>query len=187
MTVLTVGHSTRSAEELVAMLRAHGATVLVDVRRFPASRRYPHFNGPVLARALAAQAVGYVHEVDLGGHREPRPASVNLGWGVAAFRGYADHMETPAFQAALQRVIDLAAAGRPVVMCAEADPSRCHRQLLADALLARGIEVQHVLGACAPLPHVLNPMAEVTAARGVRYPAPPSRKRRQGRLFGADD
>ena len=186
MSVLTVGHSTRSAEELLAMLQAHGVTVLVDVRRFPASRRYPHFNGPALERTLAAQGMGYVHEADLGGHRDPRPDSVNLGWRVAAFRGYADHMETPGFQAALQRVIDLAGAGIPAVMCAEGDPSRCHRQLLADALLARGVEVRHVVGAPPAVPHVLNPLAEVTPGRRVRYPAAPSRKHPQGRLFGAD-
>jgi uncharacterized protein (DUF488 family) len=187
MTVLTVGHSTRGAEEFVAILQAHDVTVLVDVRRFPASRRYPHFNGPVLEKSLAAIGVRYVHEADLGGHRDPRPDSGNLGWRITAFRGYADHMETPAFEAALPRLIDLAAADRPVVMCAEADPSRCHRQLLADALWARGVEVRHILGAPPAVPHVLNPMAEVTPDRGVRYPRPASRKRRQGRLFGVDD
>ena len=187
MTVFTVGHSTREAEELLGLLRVHGVTVLVDVRRFPASRRYPHFNGPVLQKSLAAIGVRYVHEADLGGHRDPQLDSGNLGWRMAAFRGYADHMETPAFQAALQRLIDLAAADRAVVMCAEADPTRCHRQLLADALVARGIEAQHILGPPPAEPHVLNAMAEITPERRVRYPSPPPRKRRQGRLFGTDD
>lgn len=186
MTVLTVGHSTRAAEELLALLEAHGVTVLVDVRRFPASRRYPQFNGPALAKSLAAIGVRYVHEADLGGHRDPHSDSGNLGWRIAAFRGYADHMETSEFQAALQRVIDLEAADRPVVMCAEGDPSRCHRQLLADALTARGVEVRHILGAPPAVSHVLNPRAEVTEKRRVRYPSPPPRKR-QGRLFGTDD
>ena len=182
MTVLTIGHSTRASEEFLSLLQAHAVTVLVDVRRFPAARRYPHFNGPVLQKALARQDLGYVHEPDLGGHRDPRPDSVNLGWRVTAFRGYADHMETPEFQIALQRVIDLATTGRPVVMCAEADPSRCHRQLLADALVARGIEVQHVLGPPPAALHTLNPLAEVTAERRVGYPA--GALRQQGRLFG---
>jgi uncharacterized protein (DUF488 family) len=185
MTALTIGHSTRTATEFLDLLQAHGVTVLVDVRRFPASRRYPHFNGPVLATALAAQGINYVHEIELGGHRDPRPDSVNRGWRMAAFRGYADHMDSAEFQAALQRVIDLAGAGLPAVMCAEADPSRCHRQLLADALVARGVEVQHILGAPPAVPHVLNPTAEVTAER-VRYPSPPSPKRVQRRLFGPD-
>ena len=187
MTVLTVGHSTRPADEFVALLRAHGVTVLVDVRRFPASRRHPHFNGPVLEKSLAAMGVRYVHEADLGGHRDPRPDSPNVGWRIAAFRGYADHMDTPVLQAALQRVIDLAAAGRPVVLCAEADPTRCHRQLLADALVARGLEVHHVLGPSPPVPHVLTAMAEITPERQLRYPAPVRAARRQGRLFGVDD
>jgi uncharacterized protein (DUF488 family) len=186
VSVLTVGHSTRPAEELLAMLQVHGVTVLVDVRRYPASRRYPHFNGPVLQKALAARGLAYVHEAGLGGHRDPRPDSANLGWGVAAFRGYADHMDSVEFQAALQRVIDLAGAGLPAVMCAEADPSRCHRQLLADALVARGVEVRHVLGAPPAVPHVLNPLAVVTPDRRVRYPAATRRTRRQRKLFGED-
>ena len=186
MTVLTVGHSTRAADEFLALLQAHGVTVLVDVRRFPASRRYPHFNGPVLERALAGHGMGYVHEVDLGGHRDPRSDSMNLGWRMAAFRGYADHMDAPEFQAALQRVIDLAGAGVPAVMCAEADPSRCHRQILADALVARGVEVQHVLGAPPAVLHGLSTLAEVGPDHRVRYPSSPSRKRRQRRLFDGD-
>jgi uncharacterized protein (DUF488 family) len=181
VTVLTIGHSTRSAEEFLSLLQTHGVTALVDVRRFPASRRYPHFSGPALQKMLAAHGLGYVHEPDLGGHRDPLPDSLNAGWRIAAFRGYADHMQTAGFQAALQRVIDLARNGRPVVMCAEADPSRCHRQLLADALLARGLEVAHILGPEPPTPHALTPTAAQTPDGRVLYPA--AARQRQGQLF----
>jgi uncharacterized protein (DUF488 family) len=134
--IFTVGHSTRAQEELTAILKEAGVALLVDVRRFPGSRRHPQFGKERLRAALAAEGIGYRHEPDLGGRREPRADSPNTAWRAAAFRGYADHMASPEFQSALERLVarpDVPAA----VMCAEALPANCHRQLIADALVAR--------------------------------------------------
>jgi uncharacterized protein (DUF488 family) len=158
-TVFTIGHSTRALADLLALLEEFEVTTLVDVRRFPGSRRYPHFGGPALAQSLAGAGIGYVHEPDLGGRRDPRPDSVNTAWRVASFRGYADHLASPEFRAGLERVIALSREGRPVVMCAEAVPWRCHRQLIADALVARGVAVRHILGPGQVRAHELNPSA----------------------------
>ena len=178
--VSTVGHSTRGLVEFVDLLRAAGVTLLVDVRRYPQSRRHPHFSREALSRALEEAGVAYRHEDDLGGHREPLPGSPNTAWREDAFRGYADHMATPAFQAALGRV--LAAAPGTAVMCAEADPLHCHRRLLADALVARGARVVHLLKAGRSAEHALHPRARVAADGGVTYPAPLPRQRD---LFGS--
>jgi uncharacterized protein (DUF488 family) len=169
--VLTIGHSTRPLAELLALLAEFEATTLVDVRRFPGSRRYPHFGGPALARSLAGVGIGYVHEPDLGGRRDPSPASVNTAWRVAAFRGYADHMASPEFRAGLERVLALSEAGRPVIMCAEAVPWRCHRQLIADTLVSRGVAVRHILGKGQERAHELNPSARPGPDGVLIYPA----------------
>jgi len=171
--IYTVGHSTRSIEALVALLEAHRVGLVVDVRRYPASRRHPHFAEQPLAAALHAAGIGYRHEPDLGGRRPARRDSPNTAWRSAAFRGYADHMETPAFEQAVARLIALAGAQPVVVMCAEAVPWRCHRQLIADALLARGIAVRHILGAGEPRDHRLSPHAQVLADGRLRYPGQP--------------
>jgi uncharacterized protein (DUF488 family) len=156
--IFTVGHSTRPQDELVAILKEAGVGLLVDVRRFPGSRRHPQFGKEALRAGLAAAGIAYRHEPDLGGRREPRPDSPNTAWRVAGFRGYADHMASTEFRVALERVI--AQPGTPtVVMCAEALPWKCHRQLIADALMARGVEVVHLLGAGQRQAHVLNPAA----------------------------
>jgi uncharacterized protein (DUF488 family) len=178
--VLTIGHSTRALSEFLALLAEFEATTLVDVRRFPGSRRYPHFGGPALAGALAEAGIGYIHEPDLGGRRDPAPSSVNTAWRVAAFRGYADHLASPEFRAGLERVIALSSpeAGRPVIMCAEAVPWRCHRQLIADALVARGLTVRHILGPGQERVHELNPSARPGPDGVLVYPAPA-----QGRLI----
>ena len=168
--VLTVGHSTRTFEELLALLRERDVTTLVDVRRFPGSRRHPQFNAPRLARALEEAGLAYIHEPDLGGRREPRADSPNTAWRLASFRGYADHMATAAFRDALERVHESAARERPAVMCAEAVPWRCHRQLIADALVARGTPVTHILGPGQVRVHELNPSARVSADGLVVYP-----------------
>src|SRR5256885_7163941 len=117
---------------------AQAVPQVVDVRRYPASRRYPQFARDALATALGASGVGYRHEPDLGGRRAARRDSVNTAWRSAGFRGYADYMETPEFEAALARLRDLARAGATAILCAEAVPWRCHRHLIADALVARG-------------------------------------------------
>jgi uncharacterized protein (DUF488 family) len=160
--VYTVGHSTRPIEDFVLLLRENGVRLLVDVRRYPVSRRYPHFTGAALAASLAREDVAYRHAPDLGGHREPQPGSPHTALRAAAFRGYADHMATPAFREALQRLAETAATRRTVILCAEADPQRCHRQLVADALVARGTPVLHILGPGRVEPHTLHPAARLT-------------------------
>jgi uncharacterized protein (DUF488 family) len=173
--IWTVGHSTRSAGELVALLRAHAIERLVDVRTIPRSRRHPHFNREALPGFLGAVGIAYTHMGGLGGLRHPRPDSLNTAWREAAFRGYADHMQTPEFAQDLQALIELAGPDRVAVMCAEAVPWRCHRSLLADALMARGVAVRHILAPDRAEPHALTPTAHVEGTR-VTYPA------RQGRL-----
>jgi len=156
--IFTVGHSIRPQNELIAILEEARVKLLVDVRRFPGSRRHPQFGKEALSAGLAAAGIAYRHEPDLGGRREPRPDSPHTAWRVAGFRGYADHIASPEFRAALERLI--APPETPTaVMCAEALPWKCHRQLIADALVARGIEVVHLLAAGQRQAHVLNPAA----------------------------
>jgi uncharacterized protein (DUF488 family) len=176
--IYTVGHSTRTLADLLSLLRAHGVVQIVDVRRFPHSRRHPHFDTAALARELPAAAVAYRHAPGLGGFRRPRPDSRNTGLRHPAFRGYADYMQTDEFAQHLEALIAAAAVTRTAVMCAEAVPWRCHRSLIADALVARGVEVRHILAAAAsPSPHALTAGARVREAR-VDYPGEPD-------LFGA--
>jgi len=155
-TLHTIGHSTRPIDALVALLRAHAVTRLADVRTVPRSRHNPQYERDALAAALAAAGIGYAHLGALGGLRRARPDSVNLGLRSAGLRGYADHMQTAAFRTGLEALEALAAAEATAIMCAEAEPSRCHRALLSDALLARGWRVLHILDAGAvahePLP-----------------------------------
>ena len=159
--VVTVGHSTRPLEEFLALLRSSGATVLVDVRIAPGSRRHPQFGKDALAASLATAGIRYVHAADLGGRRQGRADSRHVGWRNAGFRAYADHMESPAFQRALEALIAAARSETVAVMCAEAVPWRCHRQLIADALLARGLPVVHALDPGESRPHTLTPFARV--------------------------
>lgn len=173
--VWTVGHSTRTADELVQLLRGHAIDWLVDVRTIPRSRRNPHFNQETLPGPLEAAGIAYAHMAGLGGLRHPRPDSLNTAWRNAGFRGYADYMQTPEFARNLETLIELAGRGRIAVMCAEAVPWRCHRSLLADALVARGTVVRHILTPERATPHALTPAAHVEGTR-VTYPA------RQGRL-----
>jgi uncharacterized protein (DUF488 family) len=169
--LLTVGHSTRGVDELLALLGEHGVQLLVDVRRFPGSRRHPQFAREALAGSLAGAGIGYVHEVDLGGRRNPRPDSPHVAWRVAAFRGYADHMETPPFAAALDRLLLRVAGQSTVVLCAEAVPWRCHRRLIADAVTAAGVEVVHILAPGRTARHELDPAIRVLPAAGGGAPA----------------
>ncbi len=165
----TVGHSTRTIEELLTLLAEPGIELLVDVRRFPGSRRHSHFAREALAASLAGAGIGYGHAAALGGHREPRPDSPNSGWRNRSVRGYADHMQGPEFAAALEELL-AAATGRPTaVLCAEAVPWRCHRNLLADAATVRGWEVVHLLGPGSSRVHELNPLA-VARPEGLTYP-----------------
>lgn len=170
--VYTVGHSTRPIEALIAMLREHAVEVLVDVRRYPGSRRYPQYGADALAAALTAAGIAYRHEPHLGGRRRPAPDSPNTFWRNAQFRGYADHLGTGQARAALDRVAADGAARAIVLLCAEAVPWRCHRQLIADALVVRGVEVRHILGRGQAARHAVNPAARVASDGRLVYPAP---------------
>jgi len=171
-TVLTIGHSIRSLDELVELLRGHGVERFVDIRSVPRSRHNPQFNKDILETELPARGIAYRHEPRLGGFRKARPDSLNLGLRHAGFRGYADHMQTDVFATALDDLLTEAATARTAVMCAEADPFRCHRRLLADALVARGARVLHISGPRPPRPHRLSEEAVVDERRRVSYPRP---------------
>ncbi|HET6575929.1 MAG TPA: DUF488 domain-containing protein [Fimbriiglobus sp.] len=166
----TVGHSTRSFEELVEILRAHGVKRLVDVRRIPRSRHNPQFNRETFSKALRHRRINYRHMKVLSGLRHASPNSINVGWRNASFRGFADYMQTPAFQKALERLVEMATRKPTAIMCAEAVPWRCHRSLIADALVARGYEVRDIMSIASARPHILNPMARVHGQE-VTYPA----------------
>lgn len=160
LTIHTIGHSTRALEPFIALLRREGVRHVADVRTFPGSRRYPHFGRDALAAALAEAGIAYSHHPALGGRRRPRPDSRNGAWRNEGFRGYADHMATDEFRGALDALVALAAREPVAVMCAEAVPWRCHRSLLADALVARGVEVRHIMDARSE-PHRLTRFAVV--------------------------
>ena len=153
MTLWTIGHSTLEWDAFLGLLKANGVEAVADVRRFPASRRYPQFNASHLRGALAEAGLAYAPFPDLGGRRRPRPGSANTAWRNASFRGYADYMGTTEFQASLARLLELAARQRTAIMCAEAVWWSCHRALIADELKARGVEVLHIAGPGAPKPH----------------------------------
>jgi uncharacterized protein (DUF488 family) len=152
-TIWTIGHSTRPLQEFLDLLQAAQIESLADVRRYPASRRHPQFNAPILAEALARMGVRYRAYTELGGRRTPRPGSSNTRWRNASFRGYADYMETAAFQEAFSRLSAEAGEARTAIMCAEAPWWRCHRSLIADALKVRGIEVLHIMAQGKVVPH----------------------------------
>ena len=173
----TIGHSTRSLEALLALLHAHGIRRVTDVRRFSRSRRHPQFNTDALSRDLPAAGIAYGHRPALGGFRRPRRDSRNTGWRNASFRGYADYMETDAFAAELDALLEEARTAPTAIMCAEAVPWRCHRSLISDALVARGVEVRHILGPAPAEPHALTAGARVEGRRPI-YPGEPD-------LFGA--
>ena len=168
--IRTIGHGTRAIEDLIALLRAQGVAQLVDVRTIPRSRRNPQFHRETLAETLPTAGIAYVHMSRLGGLRKTRADSVNLGWRNAGFRGYADYMETPEFARGLEALIELARQRPTAIMCAETVSWRCHRSLIADALTARGIAVEHILAAGRAEPHVLTAFAVVRGTR-VTYPA----------------
>jgi len=168
--ILTVGHSTHELDRFVSLLRRRRLETLADVRRYPASRRLPHFNAGPLGEALASAGIAYEGLGDeLGGRRRPRARSRNEGWRVAQFQGYADHMATPEFAAGLERLEELARERRTAYMCAEGDWRRCHRRLISDALTARGWRVVHLLRDGRLEEHELTPFAVVEGDR-VSYP-----------------
>lgn len=173
MTIFTIGHSTRTLEELVEALKSFGVRTLVDIRTVPRSRHVPHFTRESLVHTLPRRGLRYHHMKALGGLRKPRPDSVNTAWRNAGFRGFADYLGTADCEAALEDLLALAKAEGPVaLMCAEAVPWRCHRSLVADALSARGEHVVHILGPGKATPHTMTPWARVEGSR-VTYPGPP--------------
>jgi uncharacterized protein (DUF488 family) len=167
--ILTIGHSTRSIEEFTRLLAAHQVRRLIDIRTIPQSRYNPQFGRDLLSPALRRVGIRYTHMPGLGGLRRPRPDSLNNGWRNAGFRGYADYMQTATFRRSLDRCIALAKDAQVVLMCAEAVPWRCHRSLVADALLVRGIAVSEITSGVRVRPHVLTPWAEVQGIE-ITYP-----------------
>ena len=166
----TIGHSTRPLDELIGLLHEHGITWLVDVRTVPRSGHNPQFNAETLPANLGAQNITYVHLAALGGLRHAHKDSVNTGWRNAGFRGYADYMQTAEFARGLQELIALGGQGTVAIMCAEAVPWRCHRSLIADALVVRGIGVRHIMGAGKFHAHKLTPFARPDGEH-VTYPS----------------
>ena len=181
-TIFTIGHSTRSFDEFAALLRSAGVDLVLDVRRFPGSRRQPQFNRENLSGALRSLGIGYAHLPDLGGRRTSERSTHNLFWRNKSFRAYADYMGSDGFQTALGQVLVAAETRTPALMCAEAMPWRCHRQLIADALVARGARVRHLLGEGRVDAHALNAAAVISPSGAVHYPGKASD---QGTLFGA--
>jgi uncharacterized protein (DUF488 family) len=171
--IFTIGHSTRNAAEFIALLKAHGAKRLVDVRTIPRSRHNPQFNRDRLAVSLRRAQIRYLHLKALGGLRHPRSDSTNTAWRNASFRGYADYMQTPDFEKSLGRLMKLAKTKPTAIMCAEAVPWRCHRSLVADALVARGYPVEEIASLTRAKPHTLTPWARIEGRR-VTYPGPAS-------------
>ncbi len=171
-TVLTIGHSTHTVEEFITLLQAHGVAKVVDIRTIPRSRHNPQFNKETLPMSLEAAGIGYTHASGLGGLRHPRVDSPNTGWRNASFRGFADYMLTPEFAVNLAKLIDLLRQERVALMCAEALPWRCHRSLIADALLVRRIRVEHIMTKTRTEPHTLTPWAQVKGD-ALTYPEQP--------------
>jgi uncharacterized protein (DUF488 family) len=174
MLIHTIGHSTRSIDEIIALLRENGIEVLVDVRRYPGSKRYPHFSSEAMAQWLPEHGIGYIHMPELGGRRKPLPDSPNTAWRNEQFRAYADYMATEEFRAAIDNLVvlgeSLGKTQRVAVMCAEAVPWRCHRNLIADELTRRRIEVRHIISGQPAKTHVMNEHARVDGDHIV-YPA----------------
>jgi uncharacterized protein (DUF488 family) len=170
LTVLTIGHSTHPFTEFVSMLKAHDVAQLIDVRTIPKSRRVPQFNSESLAVQLPAAGIDYQHLKALGGLRQARKDSVNVGWRNDSFRGYADYMATGEFQQGIKQLMELAGVKRAAIMCAEAVPWRCHRSLIGDGLLVRGVHVEDIMSRKVVRNHALTPFAKVSGFE-ITYPA----------------
>lgn len=170
--VFTVGHSTRSIREFLSLLQAYGIQMVVDIRHFPGSKKFPHFGQKRLQNSLARKGIDYVHIVSLGGRRRPdKEITENLAWRNVNFRGYADHMRSKQFKEGLKSLISLAKEKLVVIMCAEAVPWRCHRSLVGDALLVNGFEVDDIFSETVVKPHKLTVFAKVYRKK-ISYPLP---------------
>ncbi len=167
--VLTIGHSTRTLEEFIQLLEVYGITLLVDVRTVPRSRHNPQFNKETLPDTLKQYGVKYIHMPEIGGLRHPKYDSVNTAWKNSGFRGYADYMQTPEFNVHLLKIVALARENRLVLMCAEALPWRCHRNLLSDALVVHHIKVEHIITKDSVINHELNELAHIEGTK-ITYP-----------------
>lgn len=161
MPIWTIGHSTRTVEEFLQLLHDHRIEVLIDVRTFPGSRRYPHFNREQLSQTLQSAHIQYRHMSELGGRRKARPDSKNIAWRNEGFRGYADYMETEMFKQGIEDLVEIGKRKRTTVMCAEAVWWRCHRSMIADYLKASGVEVIHILSSSKAEPHPFTPVARI--------------------------
>jgi uncharacterized protein (DUF488 family) len=169
ITIFTIGHSTRPLDQFIDILKAHDIQLVADVRTIPRSRHNPQFNSDALANSLKTSGIDYVHMPGLGGLRHALRDSVNQGWENASFRGFADYMQTGAFEDSLRELVDAAKERRTVIMCAEALPWRCHRSLIGDALFTRGIAVMDIMSRTSVKPHRLTAWAEVSGMK-VIYP-----------------
>ncbi|MEP6569987.1 MAG: DUF488 domain-containing protein [Acidobacteriota bacterium] len=165
VSIWTVGHSTRSAPEFKEILQSHRISALVDVRSFPGSRRYPHFNKEELSRNLEAIGILYNHNPKLGGRRRPSPNSKNTVWQNASFRAYADHMETEEFREGIEELLALVSTRTAAIMCAESLWWRCHRSLISDFLKSKGFEVIHILNGKKTEVHPYTPAARIVDGR----------------------
>ena len=164
-TVWTIGHSTRSLDEFLGLLSSYGIETIVDVRSFPGSRKYPHFGQDALADALREHGLGYEWAKPLGGRRRPKPDSPNTAWRNESFRGYADYMQTPEFQTAVQELMERAQHTRIALMCAEAVWWRCHRSMISDDLCVKGVHVVHILGEGQDAVHPMTGPARIVDGR----------------------
>jgi uncharacterized protein (DUF488 family) len=167
--IFTIGHSTHPIEEFIRLLATNHVDLLVDVRTVPRSRHNPQFSGPELAATVAASHIEYRHEAALGGLRRPRPDSPNMAWRNESFRGFADHMQTSQFNEALDAVLAEARVRRVAMMCAEGNPFRCHRSLIADAIAARGLTSCEITASGRPKIHRVTAFAHVSGET-VTYP-----------------
>jgi uncharacterized protein (DUF488 family) len=170
LVVLTIGHSTRTLEDFISLLREHDVQKVVDICTIPRSRHNPQFNREELPNSLKAMGIGYVHMPGLGGLRHSVPDSPNTGWRNLSFRGFADYMQKEEFEKSLRVLIELAKTERLALMCAEAVPWRCHRSLIADALSVRGVQVKHVLSSTSLQPHKITPWAKMNGTH-ITYPS----------------
>lgn len=159
--IWTIGHSTRSIDEFIEALASQEIKTLVDVRSFPGSKKFPHFNQQALSKSLAAAGIDYLHLLELGGRRRTRKDSPNTAWRNSAFRGYADYMETDAFREGIERLLAVAETGRTAIMCAEAVWWRCHRSMISDCLKSKGVTVTHILSATKTEPHPYTSAARI--------------------------
>jgi uncharacterized protein (DUF488 family) len=167
--VYTIGHSTRSLDDFIALVRENGITQLIDIRTIPKSRHNPQFNKEVLSRALRNRRIGYRHMKGLGGLRHAKKDSINMAWQNVSFRGFADYMQTDAFEKNLKKLMHYARKKQTAIMCAEAVPWRCHRSLIGDALLIHGFDVENIMSHTKTEKHVLTAWAQVRGDK-IWYP-----------------